>query len=56
MKAGDLVESALKRSPQAPGIVIRLGVYTADSVLVFWPGEEPVWEWRCNLLMLREQA
>ena len=56
MKVGDLVESALHMSPQTPGIVIRLGVYTTDSVLVFWPGEEPVWEWRRNLSILREQA
>ena len=58
MKVGDLVESGLKHrhAPQTPGIVIRLGVYTTDSVLVFWPGEEPVWEWRRNLSILREQA
>ena len=56
MKVGDLVESALKGSSRRAGIIIRPGRFDPDSVLIFWPGEEPVWEWRCNLLMLREQA
>ena len=56
MKAGDLVESALRSSLQPPGIVIRPGVYTDDSVLVFWPGEEPEWVWRRWLVLLQEAA
>ena len=56
MKVGDLVESTLKGSPQTNGIVIRPGVYTDDSVLVFWPGEEPVWEHRRSLVLLQEAA
>ena len=61
MKVGDLVESAETwiwplptQESRTNGIVIRAPLHA--HVLIFWPGEGPVWEHRRSLVLLQEAA
>ena len=61
MKVGDLVESAETgiwalptEASRTNGIVIRAPLQ--PHVLIFWPGEGPVWEHRRSLVLLQELA
>lgn len=58
MKAGDLVKRARVYGGSmrwTHGIVIRAPT-ASRRVLIFWPGEEPVWERRRYLMLLQEAA